>query len=73
MSRARAHYLDGIDLATLDAKHKARFRSESIGFMFQFHHLLTEFTAVENVMMPFSSLRFGGRMLTHKRGLGSIG
>ena len=43
---------DGIDLATLDAKHKARFRSESIGFMFQFHHLLPEFTAVENVMMP---------------------
>ena len=43
---------DGIDLATLDAKQKARFRSESIGFMFQFHHLLPEFTAVENVMMP---------------------
>jgi lipoprotein-releasing system ATP-binding protein len=44
--------LDGIELTTLSGPKLARVRNQSIGFVFQFHHLLPEFDAVENVMMP---------------------
>jgi lipoprotein-releasing system ATP-binding protein len=43
---------EGKDIYTLDAKNLALFRNREIGFVFQFHHLLPEFNALENTMMP---------------------
>lgn len=45
-------FIDGVDIFSLKAKELARFRNREIGFIFQFHHLLPEFTALENVMIP---------------------
>lgn len=44
--------IDGEDLFRLSDKQLAQFRNRHIGFIFQFHQLLPEFTALENVMMP---------------------
>lgn len=44
--------LDGVNPFNLTRKKLSSFRNESIGFVFQFHQLLPEFTAVENVMLP---------------------
>ncbi|MFO7658047.1 MAG: ABC transporter ATP-binding protein [Bacteroidales bacterium] len=43
---------DGLNINTLKDKQLARFRNGNIGFVFQFHHLLPEFTALENVCIP---------------------
>lgn len=44
--------IDGIDVSSFNEKKITKFRNEKIGFIFQFHHLLEEFTALENVCMP---------------------
>jgi lipoprotein-releasing system ATP-binding protein len=45
-------WFDGEDLATKSDHELALFRNQEIGFIFQFHHLLPDFTAFENVMLP---------------------
>ena len=47
-----AVFFDGQDMAHMTPDQKAAFRNKTLGFVFQFHHLLPEFSAVENVAMP---------------------
>ncbi len=44
--------IDGTDVSRLNSNRLSAFRNKKIGFVFQFHHLLPEFTSTENVMMP---------------------
>lgn len=45
-------YIDSIDVTTLSQKQLSDFRNRHLGFVFQFHQLLPEFTALENIMIP---------------------
>lgn len=57
--------LDGIEYDTLTETARDELRNRRIGFVFQFHHLLRDFTALENVMMP---LLIGGAPESRARG-----
>ncbi len=68
------------DVFSMSPMELAKFRNENIGLMFQFHHLLSEFTAIENVMMPalihresFSNARKRAEELLERVGLSNRG
>lgn len=44
--------IDNINVMTLEDEEISKFRNQKIGFIFQFHHLLPEFTAIENLIIP---------------------
>jgi len=69
-------WIDSIDVFALSESERAQFRNRDVGFVFQFHHLLSDFTALENVMMPLlirgqgvSEVRKPGAELLERVGL----
>ncbi len=58
--------IKGIDVTSLSEKKLSAFRNQYIGFIFQFHHLLPEFTALENVCIP-AFIRNTGKKESEKR------
>ncbi len=71
----RVLYREKLDLFALGANELADFRNRTLGFVFQFHHLLPEFSAVENVMMPglIGGRSFAEMRLRAERLLGEVG
>lgn len=60
--------MNGVDLLKLKGDELAKFRNEQIGFIFQFHNLLPEFTALENIQIPGLIRQTSPEKLNHKAG-----
>ena len=60
--------IDGTDVTRLGQRDMARFRNQRLGFVFQFHQLLPEFTAVENVMIP-AMIAGASKRAAHERAM----
>ena len=59
---------DDIDITSFSANKLAEFRNKNIGFVFQFHHLLAEFNALENVIMP-ALIKGDSKKLAEQKGI----
>lgn len=66
-----SHHMLGVDLSAASEAERTRFRSENIGFVFQFHHLIPDLSALENVMMP-AAASAGRETSTMKRRAGDL-
>ncbi len=69
--------LDGVDVTEMSDKQRSRTRNKELGFIFQYHHLLPDFNALENTMMPLlisgvrsSKAREVASKMLHEVGLG---
>jgi len=60
--------IDNADVTNLKDKELSNFRNQNIGFIFQFHHLLPEFTALENVCLP-ALIKGGNKVEIEKRAI----
>lgn len=60
-------FIDGVETGSLSKKKLSAFRNKNLGFVFQFHHLLPEFTALENVMIPGMIAKNLGKLELKKR------
>jgi lipoprotein-releasing system ATP-binding protein len=68
-------WVDGLRLGEISARHAAEFRNRKVGYVWQFHYLLPEFTAVENVAMPLLARgeRRAAALEQARRWLGEVG
>ena len=66
-------YVDGQKMSALSDAARGLLRNRALGFVYQFHHLLPEFTAVENVMLPVLLNNTGVRLRLHDMDLAADG
>lgn len=63
--------IKGINTTSLSDKNLSRFRNENIGFVFQFHQLLPEFTAIENICLP-AYIKGTSKKVAEKKAIGLL-
>ncbi|MGL4403154.1 MAG: ABC transporter ATP-binding protein [Fusobacteriaceae bacterium] len=61
--------IDGVDISKIKDREKDRLKNEKLGFVFQFHYLLSEFTALENVMLPALVHNFKNKKTVEKEAI----